>query len=167
MNTSLMCNPVKLEIHTSKYQNIEQKTVYNYDIDTFNSYQNYLYKRALYGLKGLPQEEVNKMNSAKKHRINNVYQRAQKVLNLYKHQITKQLCDNLLQNLFPKSSLANFLISFNEIEEKEVNFLNFKDLAIDKKQIAELFVKEGVLPKNFFSLDVQDSPGFLPKLKKA
>ena len=43
------------------------------------------------------------------------------------------------------------------------NTLNFKDLGIDKSQIISIFIAEGVLPRNFLSL--QEGPNQLPRLK--
>ena len=68
-----------------KYQDFEQ--------DKYNTYQNYLYKRALYGLDSLSVDELNTMCGKKRSRIINVYNRGQLVVNKYKHQVTKQLTD--------------------------------------------------------------------------
>jgi hypothetical protein len=155
----------QIELHTSKYQKVDTPTFVKYEQDNFNSYQNYLYKRALYGLKGLPQEELEKMCSAKKKRVNNVFFRAQKLLNVYKHKLTKKYCDSFLLSLFPNSNLAKVLASVNDFEEEHLNTLSFKQLGIEKNDIANLFVEEGVLPKNFFELTIQDDPKFLPKFK--
>ena len=76
-----------------KYQDFEQ--------DKYSTYQNYLYKRALYGIDSLSVNELNSMCSKKKSRIHNVYNRAQLVVNNYKHRVTKQLTDKLLLSLFP------------------------------------------------------------------
>lgn len=150
----------------SKYQKVEEKTFVNYDTDGLNSYQNYLYRRALYGLKAIPEDELNKICSAKKKRINNVYLRAQRVLNVYKHKVTKMLTDSLLTNLFPNSVIAKSLSNIEEFDAEELNTLAFKDLGIEKSDIVELFIEEGILPKNFKELTPQDSPNFLPSLKK-
>ena len=66
-----------------KYQVFEQ--------DKYNTYQNYLYKRVLYGLDSLTIEELNSMCSKKKTRIINVNKRAQIVINYQKHIVTKKL----------------------------------------------------------------------------
>ena len=64
-------------LEPSKYQEFEK--------DKYSPYQNYLYKRALYGLDSLSVEELNTMCSKKRSRILNVYNRAQLVVNNYKH----------------------------------------------------------------------------------
>ena len=128
-----------------KYQDFEQ--------DKYSTYQNYLYKRALYGIDSLSIDELNNMCSKKKSRIINVYNRAQLVVNNYKHRVTKQLTDKLLLSLFPNSSLISELSSYEDIDANYKNTLTFKDLCIHKDQLVELFMHEGILPKNFLSLE--------------
>ena len=128
-----------------KYQDFEQ--------DKYNTYQNYLYKRALYGLDSLSVDELNTMCGKKRSRIINVYNRGQLVVNKYKHQVTKQLTDKLLGSLFPNSLLISEIINHNDIDNKYKNTLTFKDLSIEKDLIVNLFITEGILPKNFLSLE--------------
>jgi len=128
-----------------KYQDFEQ--------DKYSTYQNYLYKRALYGIDSLSVNELNSMCSKKKSRIHNVYNRAQLVVNNYKHRVTKQLTDKLLLSLFPNSSLISELNSYEDMDANYKNTLTFKDLCIHKDQLVELFMLEGILPKNFLSLE--------------
>ena len=128
-----------------KYQDFEQ--------DKYTTYQNYLYKRALYGIDSLSLEELNTMCGKKKSRILNVYNRAQLVVNNYKHRVTKQLTDKLLLSLFPNSSLISELNSYEDMDANYKNTLTFKDLCIHKDQLVELFMLEGILPKNFLSLE--------------
>lgn len=129
----------------SKYQEFEK--------DKYSPYQNYLYKRALYGLDSLSVEELNNMCSKKRSRIVNVYNRAQLVVNNYKHQVTKKLTDKLLGSLFPNSSLISEIIKYEDIDNNYKNTLTFKDLSIEKDMIVDLFITEGILPKNFLSLE--------------
>jgi hypothetical protein len=129
----------------SKYQEFEK--------DKYSPYQNYLYKRALYGLDSLSVEELNTMCSKKRSRIVNVYNRGQLVVNKYKHQVTKQLTDKLLGSLFPNSSLISEIIKYEDIDNNYKNTLTFKDLSIEKDLIVDLFMTEGILPKNFLSLE--------------
>ena len=150
----------------SNYQKLDTPTFINYNNDNLNNYQNYLYKRALYGLKGLPETELFSMCLAKQKRINKVHYRAQRLLNVYKHSMTKKVTDVLLLSLFPKSLLAQSIANYQEVDETFTNTLSFKDLGISKKEIIELFIQEKILPGNFFSITPQDNPAFLPKLKE-
>lgn len=132
-------------LEPGKYQVFEQ--------DKYNTYQNYLYKRALYGLDSLSVDELNTMCSKKRSRIINVYNRTQVVVNKYKHQVTKQLTDKLLTSLFPNSALISELCNYDDVDNNYKNTLTFKDLCIQKDALVELFITEGILPKNFLSLE--------------
>jgi hypothetical protein len=54
-------------------------------------------------------------------------------------------------------------LSNTETYDKFKNTLTFKDLGIEKKDIISIFITEGILPKNFLSLD--KDPNQLPRLK--
>ena len=146
-----------------EYQLYKPNTYTKYETDQYSQYQNYLYKRVLYGLNSLDKEEVAKMCSKKKYRINNVNRRAQGVLNTIKQKKVIHLTNALFTSLFPTTNFTNALINNTETDEKFRNNLNFKDLKIDKDQIISTFINEGILPKNFLSLD--RNPNALPRLK--
>jgi hypothetical protein len=139
------------------------KTYIQYEQDRYSSYQNYLYKRALYGLDALTQQELATICSKKKQRIINVYKRAQVILNKFKQQVTIQYTNFIFKTLFPKSPVTDFLLADTEIDEKFKNTLTFKELGISKDQIITIFITEGILPKNFLSLD--RDPNQLPRLR--
>ena len=153
-----------LEIKIKNYQLNSDKTYMKYELDKYSEYQNYLYKRALYGLNALNEKELIMICSKKKQRILNVYKKAQTILNVLKQKISINYTNSLFLNLFPNSNLTTSLIEHTEIDEKFKNCLTFKDLNINKTDIITIFIKEGVLPKNFLSL--QEAPVNLPMLKK-
>ena len=128
------------------------KNVMQYEYDSYTPYQNYLYKRALFGLNSLTEIEINTICNKKKQRINNVYKRAQVVLNNFKQQVTINYSNFIFKTLFPNSPITDFLITEVETDEKFINTLNFKDLNISKDDIICIFIQEGILPKNFLSL---------------
>ena len=128
------------------------KNVMQYEYDSYTPYQNYLYKRALFGLNSLTEIEINTICNKKKQRINNVYKRAQVVLNNFKQQVTINYSNFIFKTLFPNSPITDFLITEVETDEKFINTLNFKDLNISKDNIICIFIQEGILPKNFLSL---------------
>jgi len=128
------------------------KNVMQYEYDSYTPYQNYLYKRALFGLNSLTEIEINTICNKKKQRINNVYKRAQIVLNNFKQQVTINYSNFIFKTLFPNSPITNFLITEVETDEKFINTLNFKDLNISKDDIICIFIQEGILHKNFISL---------------
>ena len=153
----------KLKQDVKNYQLYAGKTYIQYEQDRYSSYQNYLYKRALYGLDALTQQELTTICSKKKQRIINVYKRAQVILNKFKQQVTIQYTNFIFKTLFPKSPVTDFLLADTEIDEKFKNTLTFKELGISKDQIITIFITEGILPKNFLSLD--RDPNQLPRLK--
>ena len=153
----------KLKQEIRNYQLNAGKTYMQYESDGYSQYQNYLYKRALYGLNALTQEELASMCSKKKQRILNVYKRAQKVLNVFKQQVTNQYSNYIFKTLFPKSPWTDDMLAYSETDEKFTNTLTFKDLNISKQDIIGIFITEGILPKNFLSL--KEAPVTLPRLK--
>jgi hypothetical protein len=152
----------KLKQDVKNYQ-MRSQTVMSYESDGYNQYQNYLYKRALYGLNALTEEELVTMCSKKKQRIINVYKRAQVVINSYKQKVTIAYSNHIFKTFFPNSPITDFLLSNSDLDEKFTNTLNFKDLGIDKSQIISIFMTEGILPKNFLSLEGAQVQ--LPRLK--
>ena len=155
----------KLMKNVTEYQLRGGKTYMKYEQDQYSQYQNYLYKRALYGLDALNEQELATMCGKKKQRILNVYKRAQSVLNTFKQKITIDYTNSIFQKLFPNSKLTSDLLNHSEIDEKFKNTLTFKDLNIGKDQIISIFITEGILPENFLSL--KEAPVSLPMLKNA
>jgi hypothetical protein len=145
------------------YQLSPGKKYMQYEQDTYTAYQNYLYKRALYGLNALTEQEVVTMCSKKKQRISKVYLKGQAVINVYKQKITNAYSNLVFKTLFPDSPITDFLLNNPETDTNFKNTLTFKDLNISKDQIISIFIAEGVLPKNFMSLT--HDPNQLPRLK--
>ncbi len=107
-----------LEIEIKNYQLNSDKTYMKYELDKYSEYQNYLYKRALYGLNALNEKELITICSKKKQRILNVYKKAQTILNVLKQKISINYTNSLFLNLFPNSNLTTSLIENTEIDEK-------------------------------------------------
>lgn len=153
----------KLKQGIKNYQLNAGKTYMQYETDRYSQYQNYLYKRALYGLNALSEQELATMCSKKKQRIVNVYKRAQVVINKLKQEFTIRYTNFIFKTLFPNSPLTDSLLACSEFDEKFKNTLTFKDLNISKEDIITIFIAEGILPKNFLSLD--KDPNQLPRLR--
>jgi len=147
----------------SQYQADRKKTFTSYQQDKYSSYQNYLYKRALYGVSSLSNEELETICKKKLERIKRVHMKAQKVINLYKQKLTIEYTNSFFKVLFPESPLVDFFMNNTETDEKFTNKLTFKDLNISKDDIIRIFIEEGVLPKNF--MEISDNPNRLPRLK--
>jgi predicted DNA-binding protein YlxM (UPF0122 family) len=155
----------KLKQEIKDYQLNVGKTYISYETDKYSAYQNYLYKRALYGLDALSQDELANICGKKRQRIINVYKKAQVVLNKFKQRLTIAYSNQIFETFFPKSPITQFLVADSQVDEKFKNTLTFKDLDISKDQIITIFINEGILPKNFLSLE--RDPNQLPRLKNA
>jgi len=153
----------KLKQRVRNYQLHASKIYMQYEQDKYSVYQNYLYKRALYGLDALTEQELVTTCAKKKQRISNVFKRSQFVLNTYKQKATIEFTNRIFTSLFPTSKLTKELVTLNDVDEKFKNTLTFKDLNIDKDKIITIFIAEGILPKNFLSL--KEAPVSLPQLK--
>ena len=153
----------KLKQQIKDYQLSAGKMYMQYETDGYSQYQNYLYKRALYGLDALSEQELATICSKKKQRIVNVYKRAQVTLNKFKQQVTIQYSNFVFKTLFPNSPITSILLADTEVDESFKNTLTFKELGINKDQIITIFINEGILPKNFLSLE--RDPNQLPRLK--
>lgn len=147
------------------YQLYRGNTYMEYEKDNYNDYQNHLYKRALYGLSAFTQAELATMCSKKKQRVSKVYMKGQNIINLYKQKLTNAYSNFIFKTLFPESPLTQFLVETEETDVEFKNTLSFKELGISKDQIVNIFVTEGILPKNFYEL-TRDMNA-LPRLRRA
>lgn len=117
-----------------------------------NSYQELLFKRAMFGLSAYPKKKLDKMHWEKKRRIKNVNKKALKSVNMLKQEQINRLCKDLSKHIFSGSPVATELL---EKEALEVDFtldLNFRKLKIDKNQLIDRFISEGILPQNFYQI---------------
>jgi len=137
-----------------KYGNTYRKTNIAYERDKFNGYQNFLYKRALFGLAVYTQEELEKMHTDKKKRIQKVHSRAQHILNLWKQELANQWVTALLSKLFWHSKFIQETEEKfgNEIDPNYISKLDFKSLGVTKEHIVNKLIQEKILPNNFYQL---------------
>ena len=158
----------------SDFQKLEAnpKSFVKYEQDKYTAYQNYLYKRALYGFKAMTKEEYNNTCKEKRKRISRVYLRAQKIINKLKQESTNRYSNFIFKTLFPDAPLTDWFIDNSFTDDKFKNTLTFADLGISKDDIVEMFIKEGVLPYNFMSIEnkpksklKKNKSNSLPRLK--
>jgi hypothetical protein len=125
-----------------------------YEKDEFNDYQNFLYKRALFGLSVYSKEEISIMHWDKKKRILKVHSRTQSVLNLWKQEIINSTVNKIFSTLFHHSSFVKDMIENfgTDTDPTYISKVNFKDLGIDKRQIVVKLIQEKILPVNFYEL---------------
>jgi len=144
----------------SNYQQIgntlNKKKVMNYSEGQFNSYQNFLYNRAMYGLAVFTKEELAVMHSEKKKRIIKVHLRTKKVLNIWKQELSNIIFNKFFQPKFvnTKAEFAKDFVELyaNEVDETIECTTSFKTLGITKKYIVNKLIKEKILPYNFLEL---------------
>jgi hypothetical protein len=139
---------IKAEVNRpSKYRPYYQQ----YEKSPYNYAQNLLYKRVLYGLSMFSKEDLAKMNSVEKSKINSVHKKAQRELNLWKNRLLKERTD-IIFSIFTNSSLAKKLLEPKKPTNNYMNTLNFADLGVSKPDIINHFVEVGILPNNFNKL---------------
>lgn len=131
----------------------------NFEKDAFNAYQNFLYKRALFGLGVYDKEEVQKMSVDKRKRVQKVNWRCQHVLNIWKQQLCNEYTNRIFKAFFPGKPGAMLFYETHKdsVDGGFINKLDFRDMGITKSQIVDKLIAEGVLPKNFYSLT--NAPG--------
>lgn len=123
-----------------------------YEQDPYNASQNFLYKRAMFGLSVYTPEELSKMAEPKKRRIKKVHRKCQLVLNLWKQEISIGWTNEMFRHYFGEHPALKIFFDNTETDPKFVNKLNFKDLNITKDMIVERLYKAGILPPNFYSI---------------
>ena len=123
-----------------------------YERDPYSMQQNFLYKRAMFGLGMYPQEEVKVMHWQKRNRIKKVHQRAQDILNVWKQELANDWVNKFFEAMFPRSPITKKLREGSDIDPEFKNTLSFEQLGIGKEQIICKLTDEGVLPPDFTSL---------------
>jgi hypothetical protein len=125
-----------------------------YERDPFNAYQNFLYKRALFGLSVYSKEEIDAMHYSKKKRIIGVHKRAQSILNVWKQELCHAFVSNFLLKIFHHSKFVkDYVQNFADVTDPEyISKTEFKDLGISKEDIIDKLINEKVLPYNFYEL---------------
>lgn len=119
--------------------------------NSYSEYQNFLYNRALYGMKVYSEDEQINMFVQKRYRIEHVHTRAMKQLNVLKQSRIKELSDRVF-NIFHNSKLAKAICCEEEFDESFNSKLSLRDLNISKNEVVEHFISTGILPPNFYSL---------------
>jgi hypothetical protein len=149
-------NSVDYKGKLPKYQQqgSKQKKYTQYEQHKFTAYQNLLYKRALFGLKMYSKQEQQTLNWKEKNKIKQMNRKAQQSINVFKQEKVNIMCDRLYKAVFPGSKLAHDVFSLDKstTNPKIINKLDLKFLRINKEDVIKRFVKEGILPKNFYTL---------------
>ena len=141
--------------YTGKYSSFQEfgssykgKRYSQYEQDPYTEHENFIYKRALFGLKMYTPEELQAMHWQKKKRINKVHRRTQNELNLWKQEKLITITNKVI-GLFSTGLAQDIISNYSEPDPKFKSTLNFKDLGIEKKQIINRLVAKGILSKDF------------------
>lgn len=124
-------------------------TYSTFEKDPYTEAQNFLYKRALFGLKMYKPEEIKAMHWQKRKRIKKVHRRTQDVLNLWKQEIMIEKTNRWFSALFPQSIITEELIEYSEVDPLFVNNLSFTALDINKEDIVQKLCDKKILPHDF------------------
>jgi hypothetical protein len=137
---------------------LQERKHYAQQEPRYSEYQDFLYKRAMFGLKVYSSEELSTLHWQKKKRIIKVQKRTQTELNLFKQTKFIELTNKFL-SVFSHSKMANDLLElYSEPDENFVCNMTFKELGITKTNVVNHFLKTGLLPNNFH---------FLPQINEA
>ena len=145
-----------MQMYGTSHDNVQyQQTKQIYESDFLNPYQERLYKECLHGLGTYSAKELKAMPFQKKQAIISKKLECQKILNRWKQQKVANSMDNFLQKLFWHSPIINTLVSKTKdyANDSLLCYQSFRDLGISKLDIAKKLVMEGLLPKNFFTLN--------------
>jgi len=127
-----------------------------FERNPFNQVQNFLYKRALFGLSIYNKDEINEMHRKKKSKIRSIHLRTQKELTLWKQSIIIKTSNEFLK-LFPNSPIAQEMIKDSSIDPLLSNNFTFQDLGIKKEHVVERLLDIGILPSNFYEINKHEN----------
>lgn len=122
--------------------------------NSYNQVQNFLYKRALYGLNIYDDKEIREMPRDIKNKIIKVCKRANKEITLLKQSIIIERSNEILA-LFDRSPLAQDILNDSFVDPGLHNKFNFSDLGIKKEDVIARLHDTGVLPKNFYEINAR------------
>ena len=137
------------QVYTQSYKG---QAYQEYEQDPYNASQNFLYKRAMFGLKVYTEQELAKMPEPKKKRIHKVYKKCQHILNIWKQEISIGWTNAMFKHYFGEHPELKVFFDNTDTDPKFVNKLSFKDWNITKDMIVSKLHKEGILPPNFYSI---------------
>lgn len=141
--------------YTGKFSSFQEfgssfngKRYSQYEQDPYTEYQNFLYKRALFGLKMYTPEEIRTMHWQKKKRIKKVHKRTQNELNVWKQEKIISITNQVI-GLFSTRLADDIVTNYSEPDPKFISTMSFKDLGIGKKDIINRLLDKGILSNDF------------------
>jgi hypothetical protein len=140
-----------IQLHGNTLNGVSYQSVGS---SVFNTLQNKLYKRLIYGIEAMTKTELVELSITEIRQINRDHRKAIKVLNAWKNQVVSSYVDRLFAEVFWNSDVAKEMVNFSKEEdyEDQENTLSFKELGLSKKQVAVKLIEHGLLPVNFFQM---------------
>jgi len=144
-------------VHFKSNPDILKYKLYGHERQTcietlYSEYQNFLYKRAMYGLSVYKAQELRKMHPAKKQRVQNLQKKAEDVLNKWRQEMINEMTNRVF-SMFHQSKLANEIVKESFTDSEFQSTIKLKDLRITKEATVKRLIDTGVLPSNFYELD--------------
>lgn len=118
----------------------------------FNDIQQFVYRKALYGLAVYTPEDVKTMEPREKFAIIRTQRKAQHLINVLKIDTINQTVRDLFGKFFWNSDQGKEFVDDKHTDYNEVCNMSFKDLGINKHMIAQKLIDSKVLPADFFQL---------------
>ena len=141
--------------HVKHYRIHGDKKSYQmeFEKDPYSQQQNFLFKRAVHGLGVYDKAEIKDMHWQKRKRIIKVHKRTQRVLNIWKQELTNIYTSYLFAEMLNDTqSFKQTLVEGSETDPEFKNTIPFATLGVDKDAIVAKLLSVGVLPSNFHSL---------------
>ena len=104
-----------------------------YEQDPYTEQQNFIYKRAMFGLKMYDLDELKSMHWQKKKRIKKVHKKTQDELNMWKQEKLIAITNNII-GLFSTKLADDIVTNYSSPDPKFISTLSFKDLGAKGKQ---------------------------------
>jgi hypothetical protein len=118
----------------------------------FNDLQQFIYRKALYGLAVYKPQDVKNLERKEKFEIIKLQRKAQHVINVFKLDTINQMVKGLFGKYFWNSDQGKEFVDEKYTDYNEVCSMSFKDLGINKHMVAQKLIEAKVLPVDFFQL---------------
>jgi len=141
-----------LSTYQANTKNFNGKSYQVYQTDPFNPNQNFLYKRAMFGLTMYTADELSQMSESKKQRVVKMHRKTQFILNAWKQEMMIKFSNSLLGHFFKDHAFLTPFWENTNPDPKFVCTISFKDLGIDKKDIIDKLIECSILPINFYQI---------------
>lgn len=149
---------VDIQKHVEQYQlhgNLHRRKVYmKYETENLNSYQLFLYNKAMKGFNAYSKNELQVMPAKERKAIQIFFNKAQRVLTVFKQQKINEITNKFIGTCYPKSRVKHELFdtTFNYVNQNLEVSISFKMLGIGRDKIINHLIQEEILPSDFYQL---------------